>query len=107
MAFSSDGTASEQRRDDPLNDQWIWRVTWKKDAAYGLAYRITDFNNFQKPWVLSLFKTNNGLDFEKIVTFDIKKFPSEGTIRFDSDGKAVALLRRATDGLICRCKSSL
>lgn len=81
---------------DGPNGQWIWRVTWNPFDKHGYAF------SYGKGSVLSLMKSSDGIRFEKIA--DVGCAPitelSEGTLRFQSDGKAIALIRSRRNGLI-------
>lgn len=85
---------------DPLADgpkgQWIWRVTWnpKDNHGYGLSYGKNE--------TLSLMKTSDGLNYKKIaeIAHDQLTELTEATIRFKSDGEAVAFIRTRRNGII-------
>ncbi len=78
--------------------QWIWRITWNPldRAGYGFSYGKND--------ILSLMKTTDGITYKKIADVSTNKLKgeelTEGTIRFKSDGSAVALIRTQKHGLI-------
>ena len=76
--------------------QWIWRVTWNPydNNGYALSYG--------KDSTLSLMKTANGIKFEKIAEIASEPLTglSEGTLRFKSDGTAIALIRTRRNGII-------
>jgi hypothetical protein len=99
-AISEDGTHWSEPVDLQWPNEWIWRVTWHDGTGYGAAYRLTDPFDFKKPWLLSLFKTIDGLSYEKISQIDVPGWPSEATLRFTKDGTMVALLRRNNKGWI-------
>lgn len=75
--------------------QWIWRVTWNPydNHGYALSYGKS---------TLSLMKTADGIAFEKIADLACEPLSdlSEGTLRFKSDGTAVALIRTRRNGII-------
>lgn len=81
-------------KDSPFGE-WIWRVTWNPidNCGYALSYTDTD---------LRIMKTKDGLHFEEIGKIIVPKVKlSEGTIRFKSDGTAVALIRgKGINGVI-------
>ena len=76
--------------------QWIWRVTWNpyNNHGYALSYGQNIF--------LTLLKTADGIKFEKIAEIDCPPLMelSEGTLRFKSDGTAIALIKTRRNGII-------
>jgi hypothetical protein len=94
VAFSDDAQKWSEVQKIPLRNEWIWRVTWNGNTGYGFSYRLTDTKNMRKPWVLTLFKTSDGLNFTAVRKFHLRSHPSEATIQFLKDGTMVALLRR-------------
>ena len=78
------------------NGQWIWRVTWNEfdQKGYGFSYGAGS--------TLDLMQTSDGLHFKKIATIDCRPLNnlSEATIRFKSDGTAIALIRSRRHGII-------
>lgn len=68
---------------------WLWRVTWHQNKAWGVSYQ-------PKPnrWRVWLFTSGNGLDWEEVVEWNIPGKPNETTLRFMPDGTMVALVRR-------------
>lgn len=77
--------------------QWLWRVTWNDRAGFGFSY-----NGSRE---LSLMKTVDGMNYEKVANVSTEKLPAnekltEATIRFLRDGTAVALIRTDKHGLI-------
>jgi len=92
--------------------QWIWSVTWNKDANVGYAFSYRSMSS-----KLSLVKTLDGKTFHKITEvssealdeksklFDENdarrsEFLNEATIRFKTDGTAISLIRTSRHGLI-------
>lgn len=82
--------------DNHEKGQWIWRVTWNPFDHQGYAF------SYGKGDSLDLMKTMDGISFKKIAEVDKKPFTnlSEATIRFKSDGSALALIRSRKNGLI-------
>ncbi|HEY4832117.1 MAG TPA: hypothetical protein VIH61_06105 [Waddliaceae bacterium] len=78
-----------------INGQWIWRVTWNSFDKHGYAF------SYGKETFI-LVRTADGKTFEKVadVTSGLLTDLSEATIRFKSDGTAVALIRARRDGII-------
>jgi hypothetical protein len=83
---------------NPTQD-WIWRVTWYKGVGYGVNYQLKenakDRTTLKKDaWVPYLMKTTDGINFQNIKRLDVEDLPNESTLRFDKDGKILALIRR-------------
>lgn len=104
IAFSSDGKNWSPLQQTNLKGEWVWRVEWLEDTGYGFSYRVSDPSDLKKPWVLSLFKTQDGTNYTLVKEFDISKHPSEATVRFLKDKTMVALLRRQGNGWIGQAK---
>lgn len=90
--FTGDGKKWTEGQPVADPDYWLWRVTWHKGAAYGLAYSTAQDRN---RWRLRLYKSTDGKRFETLVAdTGIANAPNESAIRFRADGTAVALVRR-------------
>lgn len=70
-------------------NEWLWRLTWQHGVGYGVAYC-----RFEEETYLTLYQTRNGYEYEKLFDFDIDRWPSESTIRFDESGRMNILVRR-------------
>lgn len=83
VSFSKDGkTWTEPQR--VLNSwQWLWRVTWHKGIAYGVAYNHNPANGRRK-YTGTLVQSKDGLHWTKLSDFTIPQ-TTEATIRFDGD----------------------
>lgn len=80
-----------------LPGEWIWRLTWKDSQAWGISYKA-DPANLKDPWQATLFKTSDGLDYEKVTALEVDDlYPNEGTLRFEGD-TMLALLRAQKTG---------
>lgn len=81
-SFSKDGVAwtEPQRVSDSWH--WLWRVTWHKGTAYGVAY-ISKGGKDRK-YQASLFNGKDGASFKKVTDFDLPQ-ATEATLRFDGD----------------------
>lgn len=88
--FSADGkTWSEPTKiGDP--GYWLWRVTWHKDAWYGVGY-----GTGKEPRQARLYRSPDGKHYTRIVDdlYD-KGYPNEATLLFQPDDTALCLLRR-------------
>jgi hypothetical protein len=72
---------------------WIWRVTWHKDAGYAIDYQIGPQER-NGPTAAYLLKTKDGISFEKVSKLDIDGFANEATVRFDQNDSLFVLVRR-------------
>ncbi|MDR2441195.1 MAG: glycoside hydrolase [Planctomycetaceae bacterium] len=68
---------------------WLWRVTWYQGVGYGVVYAAFD----DKPWLLTLVKTNDGIHYEYVQRFNKTTRPNEATVRFLSNGDMRIFLR--------------
>jgi hypothetical protein len=87
--FSKQGThwAGPHRVADP--NQWLWRVTWHRDRAYGVAYD-TAGEKFVR-----LYSSGDGTNFSALVPNLLdQQSPNESALVFLPDDRAVCLLRR-------------
>ena len=69
--------------------RWIWRLTWNNDEGYGVIYGKRDGKYY-----VSLLKTTNGKEYEKVTDFNVPGEPTETKVRFMQDGTMIALVRR-------------
>lgn len=96
VSFSKDGKhfskpASVNIRDNAGNGiDWIWRVTWHDGVGYAAMYSMTA----KRDGVLSLIKTEDGINYDLVTRFDVPDFPNEATVRFDSAGNMNLMVRR-------------
>jgi len=94
VAFSENGNDWSPLTPIIAPHEWLWRLTWHQDKAYGVSYRHSDPNDIKKEWIVSLFETSDGLNYHKLIVWDIPGYPSETTLRFLPSGDMVALVRR-------------
>lgn len=90
--FSADGRSWSAAVPIGDPDFWLWRVTWRGDAAYSLGYR-TDKDRTQRS--ARLYRSRDGRKFETLVDRiapDVS--PGEHSLLFREDGTALCLLRR-------------
>lgn len=100
VAFSSEGCHWSNVQQINLPNEWIWRITWYQGQGYGFSYRLSNPKVRSQKWMLTLFKTKDGLSYQRHNEFDISDYPSEATIRFTNEGLGIALLRRRGHALI-------
>jgi hypothetical protein len=74
-------------------DQWLWRVTWNRGAAYSASYSTVP------PAFLRLYTSQDGRTFTTLVDklFEAGR-PTEASLLFLKDGTALCLLRRDEKG---------
>lgn len=93
VSFSKDGR--EWSAPKPIEgiaaQQWLWRVTWHKGVGYGTVYSMN--KQGPKGRVLTIWKTSDGLRYEKVAEPNPPVDLSEATIRFLPDDTMVVLLR--------------
>jgi hypothetical protein len=71
-------------------NDWLWRVTWYRETAYGVVYQA----NEEGEWNVHLVRSSNGTNYSLVSTLDIPRHPNESTIRFRDDHRAVMVVRR-------------
>ncbi len=69
---------------------WLWRVTWHQGRAYGVSYTIRNAER----WDITLVSSGDGVDYREVCRLAVPGKPNETTLRFLSDGSAMALVRR-------------
>lgn len=100
VAFSPDGRTWSAPRRVMEEGQWLWRVTWHQQRAFGIAYHVPKPYGKApeaKPaadWTATLVASDDGINFTPITKLDVPGKPSEATLRFLSNGDMLALLRR-------------
>lgn len=81
---------------------WLWRVTWRGDACYGIGYDTLGEHSIR------LYRSQDGRQFDTLVPdlFDRER-PNETSLVFLPDGTGLCLLRRDGDpghGLLGRAR---
>jgi WD40 repeat protein len=87
--FSEDGIewSAPGKVGDP--NFWLWRVTWHKGVAYGIAYSTVE------PLGTRLYSSSDGSSFDFVADeLFCEGFPNEATMIFGGDDGALCLLRR-------------
>lgn len=89
--FSDDGIEWSRAYEIGEPDNWLWRVTWNENAAYGFGYETGD-----GPRGLRFFRSENGKAFETVLeTVDIDgTYPNETSILFPDPQSAIVLVRQ-------------
>jgi len=87
--FSKDGRDWSAPVNIGETNNWLWRVSWHKDAAYGVGY------NTAGPKLARLYRSADGKEFTPLVPmFFTQGHPNESTLLFQPDDTALCLLRR-------------
>jgi len=71
-------------------NDWLWRVTWHANAAWGVVYQPAA----EEDWGLQLVRSADGIDYELVCTLDPGGLPNEATVRFLPDATMVIVVRR-------------
>ncbi len=66
---------------------WLWRATWNNDICYATIYQPTKEKSVQ------LIKSTDGINYTFVTTFEVIG-GNETTLRFTSDDKMIAVVRR-------------
>lgn len=94
VSFSEDGENWEAATPILQLHDWLWRLTWHLGRAYGVAYRRSDPKDKYKPWLVTLYGSEDGRHFQEICPLQVPGYPNETTLRFLKSGQMVALVRR-------------
>jgi hypothetical protein len=87
--FSKDGRDWGEPLDVGEPDFWLWRVTWRGDTAYGVAYATSGEK------ITRLYRSSDGIHYETVVSrFFDRDYPNESSLVFQPDGSVLCLLRR-------------
>ena len=89
VSFSADGRTWSPPQTVLEKGDWLWRVTWFGDTAYGVSYVSAE-----EDWELKLFKSSDGKDYELVTRLEVPGSPNETTLRFTEKGEMIALVRR-------------
>ncbi|HSU55251.1 MAG TPA: exo-alpha-sialidase [Candidatus Dormibacteraeota bacterium] len=96
VAFSKDATNWTAPEKILEKGDWLWRVTWHKGTAYGIAYySVTNrTSKTQGNSAVKLVATEDGIKFRTVTPLQVDGSPNESTLRFLPSGDCVALVRR-------------
>jgi hypothetical protein len=89
-SFSQDGKRWTKPQIVVQPGRWLWCVTWNKAKAYGVSYTAGKGTRH-----LDLLVTTDGINYKQHVAKLFEQgYPTEVTLRFDTDGICYALVRR-------------
>lgn len=95
VCFSTDGDHWGEIHWVAGPDEWLWRITWFRGNAYGVAYLVSPKSRAGRTYGTRLYTGDDGLNFQPLVSeLDQESGPTEGTVRFDGDGTCYLLQRR-------------
>lgn len=95
VAFSADGYDWTPPQRVLSEGDWLWRVTWHDGTAYGVSYRTQPRpDETGSDWLASLYKSRDGVQWDRVTDLKVPDRPNETTLRFLPDGRMVALVRR-------------
>jgi len=90
VCFSKDGQTWTGRQRVLERWQWLWRVTWHRETAYGVAYSF-DPKESPKKYAAFLAKSRDGVKWDKVVDFALPN-ATEASLAFD--GETMICLQR-------------
>jgi hypothetical protein len=94
VAFSADGRKWSAPQRVLEKGDWLWRITWHKGRAYGIAYSSPVTAQPTNEWMAKFFVTEDGTNYRLVKQFDVPGRPNEATARFLDDDECIVLLRR-------------
>jgi lysophospholipase L1-like esterase len=109
VMFSKDGKNWTLPKRTLEEGDWLWRVTWHKGVAWGIAYdpqareqasaraaanQRDAIVKGPANWKLKLVRSLDGENYETVTSLDVPGFANETTVRFLKDETMVAFIRR-------------
>ena len=95
VSFSKDGRQWTQPQIAVEPGRWLWCVTWHEGKAYGVSYTAGKGSERY----LELLVSEDGIHYKPLVPKLLEQgYPTEVTLRFDSEGTCYALVRRDRHG---------
>jgi len=95
VSFSADGRQWTKPQIAVEPGRWLWCVTWHKGKAYGISYTAGKGSERY----LDLLVSDDGIHYTPHVPRLLEQgYPTEVTLRFDSEGTCYALVRRDRRG---------
>jgi hypothetical protein len=89
--FSADGREWSDKHEVGDRDNWLWRITWHNDKAYGFGYGCRNDNRG-----IRLFASSDGKSFDTLIDKASVEgtYPNETSLVFLSDDTCHCLLRQ-------------
>ncbi|MEI6503063.1 MAG: exo-alpha-sialidase [Armatimonadota bacterium] len=94
VAFSIDGRAWTTPQRVLQKGDWLWRVTWHQDHAYGITYASMRQAAPTNEWRITLVESKDGLAWNPVTKLAVPGQPNEATVRFLPNDDCIALVRR-------------
>lgn len=108
VAFSKDGKEWTPTKRVLADGDWLWRVTWHDGKCYGISYNAAQRDTKDAKdasatgkvepgpaeWKLKLWVSSDGEKYDLVTHLDVPGHPNETTLRFNSSGEMVSLVRR-------------
>jgi hypothetical protein len=95
IARSKDGVSWSRFDYVGPDQEWLWRITWHKKKAYGVAYDVKPTTRTAGTFSSKLYVSEDGLKFDQLAAPLCEEAgANEATIRFGKDGTAYVLQRR-------------
>lgn len=88
VMFSADGSHWTKPQPVVKEGQWLWRVTWQKGKAYGIAYYGSP-----GPYRQDLVESDDGIHWNVVTELKVPG-GGEATVRFPDDDRMMILMRR-------------
>jgi hypothetical protein len=82
VSFSGDGKNWTRPQRILGSWQWLWRVTWHKGTAYGVAYGWDP--QVQRKYSAALYRSKDGVKYDKVTDFDVPQ-ATEAALAFEGD----------------------
>ena len=70
---------------------WLWRITWVKDKAYGVVYQLEKGTSHMK---IYLVESKNGVNYSLVTPLEVEGSPNETALNVTPEGKLALLVRR-------------
>lgn len=92
VSFSEDGKTWSPRKQVAETWEWLWRITWHKGVAYGIAFDPSAKSI--KDWFAWLYRSDDGVHYKRVTKIDSYPGLSEASLRFDEKDRMYCVLRR-------------
>lgn len=97
VMFSSDGSKWTAPHKILEDGHWLWRVTWHNGRAYGVSkFGSPSAELKENPRRQIFVSSKDGLEWDTVAELGVAG-GDETTVRFTSNGEAIALMRRTSE----------